>query len=237
MIPRMNAETPAMKPRGAFYGRRKGHPLRKGHAHLMQDVLPSLSLDLARPAPSDMKSLFALPVSAVRLEIGFGGGENLLHEARANPGIGHIGCDVYLNGVAKLVASITEEKLMNVRVHHGDAQPLLDWLPEGSLERLDILYPDPWPKRRHWKRRFISDDRVKRIARAVAKGGTVRFASDIPHYAEWSLIRFLRSGAFHWTAENADDWRKPWPGFPGTRYEAKAMREGRKPAYLTFARI
>jgi tRNA (guanine-N7-)-methyltransferase len=224
------------KPRGAFYGRRKGHPLRKGRAHLMQDVLPSLSLGLAHPAPSDLKSLFVPPTSSVRLEIGFGGGKNLLHEARANPGIGHIGCDVYLNGVAKLVASIAEENLMNVRVHHGDAQPLLDWLPEGGLERLDILYPDPWPKRRHWKRRFISDDRVKRIARAVTKGGTVRFASDIPHYAEWALIRFLRSGAFRWMAETADDWRRPWPGFPGTRYEAKAMREGRKPAYLTFVR-
>ena len=103
-----------------------------------------------------------------------------------------------------------------------------DWLPEGSLERLDILYPDPWPKRRHWKRRFISDDRVKRIARAVAKGGTVRFASDIPHYAEWALIRFLRSGAFRWTAESRRRLAQALAGFPGTRYEAKAMREGRK---------
>jgi tRNA (guanine-N7-)-methyltransferase len=231
------SETSNAKPRGAFYGRRKGHPLRKGHAHLMQDVLPKLSLDLTKPAPSDLKSLFAQPVSSVRLEIGFGGGENLLHEAHANPSIGYIGCDVYLNGVAKLVASITEEKFSNVRVHHGDAQPLLDWLPAESLQRLDILYPDPWPKRRHWKRRFISDERVKKIARVVQPGGTVRFASDIPHYAEWALIRFLRAGTFRWTAERANDWLKPWPGFPGTRYEAKAIREGRKPAYLTFARI
>lgn len=233
----MMTEPSRPKTRGAFYGRRKGHPLRKGHAHLMQDVLPALALDLTHPAPADLKSLFTQPVSCVRLEIGFGGGENLLHEARANPGAGHIGCDVYLNGVAKLVAAVAEEKLSNVRVHHGDAQPLLDWLPEESLQRLDILYPDPWPKRRHWKRRFISDERVKRISSSLAKGGTLRFASDIPHYVEWALIRFLRSGTFRWTAENADDWRKPWPGFPGTRYEAKAIREGRKPAYLTFQRI
>jgi tRNA (guanine-N7-)-methyltransferase len=232
----MSAETSNGKPRGSFYGRRKGHPLRKGHAHLIRDVLPELAIDLARPAPSDLKSLFALPVSAVRLEIGFGGGENLLHEARANPGIGHIGCDVYLNGVAKLVATVHEEKLPNVRVHHGDAQPLLDWLPEGSLERLDILYPDPWPKRRHWKRRFISDERVKKIARVVRPEGTVRFATDIPHYAEWALVRLLRSDEFVWTAERAEDWLKPWPNFPGTRYEAKAMREGRKPAYFQFVR-
>lgn len=232
----MSDETSGVKQRGAFYGRRKGHPLRKGQAHLMQDVLPQLALDLAQPAPADLRVLFSPAVSSVRLEIGFGGGENLLHEARENPGIGHIGCDVYVNGVAKCVASLTEEKLSNVRVHHGDAQPLLDWLPEASLDRLDILYPDPWPKRRHWKRRFISDERVKKIARAVKPGGMVRFATDIPHYAEWALIRFGRSGRFQWTAERARDWLEPWAGFPGTRYEAKAMREGRKPAYFSFIR-
>jgi tRNA (guanine-N7-)-methyltransferase len=232
----MNAEPTNIKPRGAFYGRRKGHPLRKGQAHVIRDVLPQLSLDLAKPAPADLRTLFPQSMSYVRLEIGFGGGENLLHEARANPGVGFIGCDVYLNGVAKFVAMLAEEKLENVRVHHGDAQPLLDWLPETSLERLDILYPDPWPKRRHWKRRFISDERVKKIARVIRKSGSVRFATDIPHYAEWALVRFLRSGAFEWTAERAEDWLKPWPGFPGTRYEAKAMREGRKPGYFSFIR-
>lgn len=225
-----------MKPRGAFYGRRKGHPLRKGQAYVIRDALPQLALDLAKSAPSDLRALFTPPVSGVRLEIGFGGGENLLHEARTNPDTGFIGCDVYLNGVAKCVAMLAEEKLANVRVHHGDAQPLLEWLPEASLAQIDILYPDPWPKRRHWKRRFISDERVKKIARAVKPGGTVRFATDIPHYAEWALIRILRSGEFEWTAERAEDWLKPWPDFPGTRYEAKAMREGRKPAYFTFVR-
>lgn len=225
-----------MKPRGAFYGRRKGHPLRKGQAYVIRDALPQLALDLAKSAPSDLRALFTPPVSGVRLEIGFGGGENLLHEARANPDTGFIGCDVYLNGVAKCVAMLAEEKLANVRVHHGDAQPLLEWLPKASLAQIDILYPDPWPKRRHWKRRFISDGRVKKIARVLAKGGTLRFATDIPHYAEWALIRILRSGEFEWTAERANDWLKPWPDFPGTRYEAKAMREGRKPAYFSFMR-
>jgi len=236
MIPRMDTEPENRNPHGAFYGRRKGHPLRKGQAHLMQDVLPQLALDLAQPAPADLRILFSPAVSGVRLEIGFGGGENLLFEARQNSGIGHIGCDVYLNGVAKCVAMLAEEKFSNVRVHHGDAQPLLDWLPEGALDRLDILYPDPWPKRRHWKRRFISDERVKKIARVVKPGGMVRFATDIPHYAEWALIRFARSGRFQWTAERARDWLEPWPGFAGTRYEAKAMREGRKPAYFSFVR-
>lgn len=230
------SESPSQRPRGAFYGRRKGHPLRKGQAHFLRDSLPALALDLAKPAPADLRTLFPAPVSAVRLEIGFGGGENLLHEARENPGVGHIGCDVYLNGVAKFVAALAQERLANVRVHHGDAQPLLDWLPEAGLERLDILYPDPWPKRRHWKRRFISDERVRKIARVLKPGGTVRFATDIPHYGEWALVRFLRSGEFQWTAERADDWRLPWAGFLGTRYEVKAIREGRKPAYFMFRR-
>lgn len=233
----MADEIPERKTRGAFYGRRMGHPLRKGQATIMREALPALALDLTKPAPADLRTLFPQGVSAVRLEIGFGGGENLLHEARENPRIGHIGCDVYLNGVAQFVAAVNTAKLANIRVHHGDAQPFLDWLPEASLDRLDILYPDPWPKRRHWKRRFISDERVKKIARVIAPGGSLRFATDIPHYGEWALVRLIRSGCFEWTAEKASDWLEPWPGFPGTRYEAKAKREGRKPAYFRFIRV
>lgn len=117
------ADETERKTRGAFYGRRMGHPLRKGQAAIMREALPSLALDLAKPAPADLRTLFPDNVSAVRLEIGFGGGENLLFEAQANPGIGHIGCDVYLNGVAQFVAAASAAKLPNIRVHHGDAQP------------------------------------------------------------------------------------------------------------------
>jgi tRNA (guanine-N7-)-methyltransferase len=232
----MNDDASKLKPRGAFYGRRKGHALRKGQARLMSDVLPELALDLAKPAPNELRSLFT-GAANVRLEIGFGGGEHLLHEAKRHPEIGYLGCDVYINGVAKLLAVIRAEGAGNIRLHHGDAEPLLDWLPEQSLARIDILYPDPWPKRRHWKRRFISADRIGRMARVLAPGGELRFATDIPSYAEWGLARFLRSPHFAWTAECADDWRKPWPDFPGTRYEAKAFREGRIPCYLTFRRL
>lgn len=232
----MNDDASKLKPRGAFYGRRKGHALRKGQARLMSDVLPELALDLAKPAPNELRSLFT-GAANVRLEIGFGGGEHLLHEAKRHPEIGYLGCDVYINGVAKLLAVIRAEGAGNIRLHHGDAEPLLDWLPEQSLARIDILYPDPWPKRRHWKRRFISADRIARMARVLAPGGELRFATDIPSYAEWGLARFLRSPHFAWTAECADDWRKPWPDFPGTRYEAKAFREGRIPCYLTFRRL
>jgi tRNA (guanine-N7-)-methyltransferase len=232
----MTDDASKLKPRGAFYGRRKGHALRKGQARLMSDVLPELALDLTKPAPNDLRSLFK-GGAEVRLEIGFGGGEHLLHEAKRHPEIGYLGCDVYINGVAKLLAVIRAEGAGNIRLHHGDAEPLLDWLPEQSLQRIDILYPDPWPKRRHWKRRFMQDDSLAALARILKPGGELRFATDIPSYAEWGLARFLRSPHFAWTAECADDWRKPWPDFPGTRYEAKAFREGRIPCYLTFRRL
>ena len=161
----MNTETPIRKPRGAFFGRRKGHPLRAGQASVVKNLLPDLAIDLGRPAPRDIGTLFKAPADAVRLEIGFGGGEHLLHEARLSPGSGFLGCEAYVNGMAKALAAIKAERLNNIRLYHGDALDLLDWLPEGALIRVDILYPDPWPKRRHWKRRFISEDRIG--ARAI----------------------------------------------------------------------
>ena len=138
--------------------------------------------------------------------------------------------------MAKALAAIDEHKLTNVRLHFGDASELLDWLPAGALTRIDLLYPDPWPKRRHWKRRFLQDDSLKRLARLLKPGGELRFATDIGDYATYALARVLRSRDFAWTAECADDWRKAWPDFAGTRYEAKAKREGRAPAYFIFRR-
>jgi tRNA (guanine-N7-)-methyltransferase len=139
--------------------------------------------------------------------------------------------------MAKMLAVLAKENLTNIRLHPGDALYLLDWLPAASLERIDILYADPWPKKRHWKRRFISDENVGRFARVLKPGGVLRFASDIDTYVEWTLVRLSRARDFNWTAEKADDWRLPWPGFPGTRYEQKALKEGRKPAYLAFTRV
>jgi tRNA (guanine-N7-)-methyltransferase len=221
--------------RGAFFGRRKGHKLRPSQARLMSEVLPALALDLSKPA-SDLRALFAVPVDRVRLEIGFGGGEHLLHEARQNPASGFIGCEPYQNGMARALAVIEAEGLKNIRLHYGDALGLIEWLPEASLSRIDILYPDPWPKRRHWKRRFISEQRAARLAKILAPGGELRFATDIASYAEWALLRLLRAPGLAWTAERADDWRLPWAGFPSTRYEAKALIVGRKPTYLRFQR-
>ena len=221
---------------GAFFGRRKGHPLRARQASLFETLFPKLALDLKTPPPDPLATLFAVPVDEVRLEIGFGGAEHLIGEARAHPGTGFIGCEPFVNGMAKALAAIDELALANVRLHDADAAELIDWLPARSLARIDLLYPDPWPKRRHWKRRFISDASVAKLARILRAGGEMCFATDWPDYAAWTLARFLRGDDFIWTAERADDWRRPWPGFTRTRYEEKAIREGRTPCYLVFRR-
>jgi tRNA (guanine-N7-)-methyltransferase len=222
---------------GAFFGRRKGHRLRQKQAALLETLLPRLALDLVTPAPADLCGLFDAPVDDVWLEIGFGGGEHLIAQARAHPRRGFVGVEPFVNGMAKALALIDAEGLRNIRLHHGDATDLIRWLPRGTVAGVDLLYPDPWPKRRHWKRRFVQDASLAEIGRIVMPAGTFRFASDIATYVAWTLRRALRSRDLMWTAERADDWRMPWPGFIRTRYEAKALREGRVPAYLVFRRV
>ena len=219
----------------AFFGRRKGHPLRPQQAALFETLLPRLAIDLTAPPPAPA-SLFPDLVNDVRLEIGFGGGEHLIAEARSHQRTGFIGAEPFVNGMAKALSAIAAERLSNIRLYHGDATELVAWLPPGSLARVDLIYPDPWPKRRHWKRRFVQDRSVAAIARVLRPGGEFRFASDIPDYVAWTLSHLIRSRAFAWTAERADDWRQTWPGFSGTRYEAKAKREDRAPCYLIFRR-
>ena len=231
----MSDSDKAGRPR-AFFGRRKGHALKPAQAALFETLLPSLTLDLDA-LPSDLRALFEGPVEAVRLEIGFGGGEHLVHEAQANPRTGFIGIEPFVNGMAKALAAIAARGLRNVRLYQGDAIDVIARLPQASLVRVDLIHPDPWPKRRHWKRRFVQDESVAAIARILQPGGEFRFVSDIPDYAAWTLVRLLRSPAFAWTAEWADDWRRPWPGFSGTRYQAKAHREGRAPCFLIFRRL
>ena len=221
---------------GAFFGRRKGKALRAGQARLFETLLPSLCIDLQSSAPASLAALFPGGVREVRLEIGFGGSEHLIAQAQLYPDCGFIGIEPFINGMAKALAAIDAKGLTNIRLHHGDATVVLAWLPSASLARIDLLYPDPWPKRRHWKRRFVQDESVAAIARVLRNGGEFRFASDIDDYSAWTLLRLLRSPDFDWTAERADDWRQPWPDFGGTRYEAKAKREGRTPCYLAFRR-
>lgn len=218
----------------AFFGRRKGKPLREGQSVLIEGTLPRLRLPEGEIL--DLKALFPKPVDAVRLEIGFGGGEHLLSRMRESPEIGFIGCEPFVNGMAKFLAVIEREGLTNIRLWDGDAALMLPRLPEGGLDAIDLLYPDPWPKRRQRKRRFVSERTLGLFARALRKGGRFRFASDIDDYVGWTLSRLLHSPDFDWADERADDWRQPYPGWIRTRYEAKAVAAGRVPSYLTARR-
>lgn len=226
--------TDDQRSRGAFFGRRKGKKLRQHQSDLFATALPKLAVDLRQPPPPALESLFPDRVDLVRLEIGFGGAEHLIGEAERNPHCGFIGVEPFVNGMAKALAAIDRKRLRNIRLHHGDATNLIAWLPNAAISRIDLLYPDPWPKRRHWKRRFVQDESIAAMARILRSGGEFRFASDIPHYVAWTLRRGITSPDLVWTAERADDWRKPWSGFESTRYEAKAKREGRTPCYLIF---
>lgn len=219
-----------------FYGRRRGRPLRDNQAEALDAGLGVHGIDLTTPPPSRLADLFKAPVESVHLEIGFGGGEHLLHRAKEKRQIGFIGVEPFVNGLAKVTAALAVEPLANIRLYHDDATALLDWLPSASLGGIDLFYPDPWPKKKHWKRRFVSQDNLDRFARVLVPGGELRFASDIDHYVNWTLIECRRHGAFAWQAATATDWIEAYAGWPGTRYEAKAIREGRRPAYLTFLR-
>ena len=221
----------------AFYGRRKGHKLRPHQARLIETLLPRLAIDLSRPAPAELGTLFPVPVDDIQLEIGFGGGEYLIAQAQARPRTGFIGVEPFVNGMAKALAAIEGGNLQNIRLHFDDAVNLMAWLPLSSLARIDLIHPDPWPKRRHWKRRFVQDAMVSRLARILRPGAEFRFVTDIADYAAWTLQRLLRSADFEWTAQRADDWRKAWPGFIQTRYHAKAAREERASCFLVFRKV
>ena len=220
--------------RRQLYGRRHGHKLRKGQQALMETVLPRLSIDIgALAAP---RQLFPGGTCDVWLEIGFGGGEHLCQVAADNPSIGCLGCEPFVNGVAKLVAQVDRLGLSNVRIHQGDARDVLEALPDQTLGRVMLLFPDPWPKKRHHKRRFVNDETLAQIARVLKPGAEFRVATDIPDYCRWTLGHVLRSGAFDWLADGPADWRCRPADWPATRYEKKALRQRRQPVYLRFRR-
>ena len=219
---------------GSFFGRRRGKALRPTQRHALDTLLPELRLDLAAPPPPDPQALFPAPVDAVRLEIGFGGGEHLLEAAARLPRIGFIGVEPFDNGMAKALAAIGRDGLSNIRVFDRDAALLLDWLPAHGLERVDLLYPDPWPKTRHRSRRFVNQANLDRIVRVLLPDGEFRFASDVEAYVKWTLREVAAHGALACTTTEPARLRLPWAHWPGTRYEAKALREGRRPAYLSF---
>ncbi len=219
--------------RARFFGRSKGKTLRKMQSAIWADGLSRFGFALGE-GPLDPASLFPGGPRPIRLEIGFGGGEHLVHRALERPETGFVGVEPFVNGMAKLLMEVDRLTISNIRVCSEDATKLLRRLPENSIEAIDLLYADPWPKRRQRKRRFVTEESLGLITRALVPGGEFRFASDIDDYVGWTLLRAFAVPGLTWQAAAAPDWTTPYDGWPGTRYEAKAIREGRVPSYLKF---
>jgi tRNA (guanine-N7-)-methyltransferase len=219
------------------FGRRRGRKLSAFQDGLLRDVLPRLALDLKTAAPAHATQLFAVSVREVWLEIGFGGGEHLIGQARANRQVGMIGCEPFLDGVVKVLTQIERDGLKTVRLHADDARDVLRWLPEASIARAFVLFPDPWPKRKHLKRRLVNGALLDGLARVMRLGGELRVGTDIADYARTMLMAFQGEPRFRWTAEGPDGWRVRPSDWPQTRYEDKAVREGRRSCYLLFERV
>jgi len=225
-----------------FYGRRKGKGLRPSQEQYLDQDLEALSpgavdwVQNPERKPLDLNSIFP-SASEHWLEIGFGGGEHLVHQAALNPSVGIIGCEPYINGVAMLLGKVRQAQVSNLRIHPGDARDLFDVIPDGALSRVFLLYPDPWPKKRHHRRRFVTPEHLEPLARKMRSGAILRVATDIEDYVRQALEEIAFKGDFVWLAEGPEDWRAPWDDWLSTRYEQKALREGRTPHYLTFQRV
>lgn len=218
------------------YGRRRARTPSARQQALWREVLPRVAVPTDAPDLADLSALFRPRVREVWLEIGFGGGEHLVWQAKQNPEVGFIGCEPFEDGVVKLLSAIDQEGLTNVRVLAGDARPLLRLLPAAAIGRVFILFPDPWPKKRHHKRRLISSATLDEIARILRPGGELRMATDAPEYASAILYAALHNNALRWAAQGPQDWRCRLPDWPQTRYEAKAVAAGRRCYFLRFER-
>jgi tRNA (guanine-N7-)-methyltransferase len=228
------AANPADRP--LLYGRRHGPRLRAEARRLLDEVLPRVEFSLEPGAPVDPRRLFPTPPQEIWLEVGFGGGEHLAAQAERHRDVGFLGVEPFVNGVAKLLRAVEREHLSNVRVLMDDARLLLRALGDGSVDRAFILFPDPWPKLRHHKRRLVNRNSLAELARVVRPGGLVRLATDHADYARWMLAAALAEPDLAWTAERARDWREPPTDWVATRYEAKARAAGRRPVFLELAR-
>ncbi|MDF3415738.1 tRNA (guanosine(46)-N7)-methyltransferase TrmB [Sulfitobacter sp. M57] len=239
----VQAKAPAMttptRPHRNFYGRLKGKTLKPAQRGYLAEDLEGLSPgpvsweENPQRTPLDLDALF--DGRPVWLEVGFGGGEHMVHQAASNPGVGIIGCEPYINGVAMLLGKIRKAGVDNVAVYPNDVRDMFEVLPEASIDRAFLLYPDPWPKARHHRRRFVTEEHLVPLARALKPGSIFRVATDIEDYVRQALEEVPKFG-FEWLAERPGDWRTPWDDWISTRYEQKALREGRVPHYLTFRR-
>ncbi len=222
------------------FGRRKGRKPSPRQSALLADLLPRVAVYLARPAPADVRAVFgatAAGLCEVWLEIGFGGAEHMIWQAGHHPNVGMIGCEPFEDGVVKALSAIAEQGLGNVRLHADDARPLLRWLPDACIGRVFILYPDPWPKTRHAKRRLVQPALLGELARVMRPGAELRIGTDIGDYARTVLLAMRDEPRFAWTARGPADWRVRPDDWPITRYEQKAVREGRRSTYLRFVRL
>lgn len=220
-----------------FYGRRRNHKLRPGRQQLINELLPQLRIcDSDNANAIDLAVSFGRAASDVRLEIGFGAGEHLSGDAIANPEIDFIGCEPFINGVAALLADVDRLEIKNIRLFDDDARLLLERLPANCISKIYILFPDPWPKLRHNRRRFINQETLSSLSRIAKNNAELIFASDHMGYISWTLIETQRHLDWKWTAKGPDDWRRQPKDWISTRYETKAMNKGDAPAYLIFRR-
>ena len=220
-----------------WYGRRRGHKLRPNRQALIDTRLPELRIGLPEGGVLDLEAAFSSPVRDIWLEVGFGGGEHLAAQARAHPDIGFIGCEPFINGIASLLSLIERDGLTNVRVYDDDARKLFQVLPDAVLGRVFALYTDPWSKKRHHGRRFITVDTAETLVRLMKDDAQLRLASDHMGYVGWMLEHLSGHPGLQWQARSKRDWTKPPSDWVETRYEKKAKEKGFGPVYLCFTRV
>ena len=228
-------ETPSAHRPIRTFGRIGGRALSARQQGLLDTLLVHLSVPDAPPATLDPHTLFTPSAQDIWLEIGFGGGEHLTGQANRNPHVGFIGCEPFIEGMAKALGQIEDDGLANIRLHMDDARPIVESLTEASLTRIFILFPDPWPKKRQQKRRLIQPAFLNELARVLKPGGRLRFATDVKSYANEALTHFIAHTAFNWDAQKADDWRTPPDDHLTTRYETKKLGDC-APVWFEFVR-
>ena len=223
-----------------FYGRTKGKALNAAQYRYLDEDLPRLSVagitfaENPERNPLDIRELSG--GRKVWLEVGFGGGEHLVHQALNNPDVQFLGVEPYLNGMAMLLGKIRKAGVDNIKLYMGDARNLLDVLPYNSINKAFLLYPDPWPKLRHHRRRFVTPEHLIPLSKCLKSGAEFRVATDIEDYVRQTLIEVPKAG-FEWLSQGPEDWRTPWVDWISTRYELKALREDRTPHYMTFSKL
>jgi tRNA (guanine-N7-)-methyltransferase len=216
--------------------RTRYHKLGASREELITRVFPAIALNLDEHVRTEPAKLFPVAVNEINLEIGFGGGEHLVAEARRMPGSGFIGCETYVAGLARLLNEIEVNELNNVRAYAGDGLDVVEWLPDACLSRIDVLFPDPWPKLKHHKRRIMRDPIIPLFARVLRSQGELRFASDNLHYATQVFHSLCRSPFFNRGVTTLGDCIEPWENFPGTVYNTRANEDGRTSYFLRFRR-